>query len=64
MSGPTFGEMLVTAMRRIAAAQMVLVFGSPQDRRAVEGLVDHKLDAEQAERVRAGLDSLSGRLWP
>lgn len=64
MSTPAFGEMIVTAMRRIAAAQMVLVFGSPQDRRAVERLIDHELDGEHAERVRAGLDSVSARLWP
>lgn len=56
-----FGEEFARGLARMNQAALVLLFGPPDARRAVELLVDGKLDKADAQAVRDWLDRMARR---
>ena len=55
---------VASAVLRLGAAQLVLLFGSPEAQREVRGLLDGSLDELHTEAARARLDEVAKRLAP
>jgi len=58
----TFEDQLVLAVRRLGAAAMIELFGSPENKHMVNQLLDHRLSGEDADRARSALDAVADRL--
>lgn len=54
-----FGEEFARGLARMNEAALVLLFGKPEERRAVELLLGGKLPPERAAAVRGALDGMA-----
>jgi hypothetical protein len=61
---PPRSNPVASAVLRLGAAQLILLFGSPDAQREVRGLLDGSLDELHTETARARLDEVAKRLGP